>query len=55
MLQGDSESASLELHECRMQRDQIFRNVSYDLFICYFIFHFESCVQRSDFARSQEL
>jgi hypothetical protein len=28
MLQCDSESTSLELSECRMQRDQIFQNVS---------------------------
>jgi hypothetical protein len=28
MLQSDSESASSELSECRMQRDQIVRNVS---------------------------
>jgi hypothetical protein len=28
MLQGDFESTSLELSECRMQRDQIFQNVS---------------------------
>jgi len=55
MLQGDSESASLELNECRMQRDQIFRNVSCNLFIFYFIFHDDSCVQCSDSARSQEL
>jgi len=27
MLQGDSENAFLELNECRMQRDQIFRNL----------------------------
>ncbi|GFG37387.1 hypothetical protein Cfor_11194 [Coptotermes formosanus] len=27
MSQGDSESASLELNECRMQRDRIFRNL----------------------------
>jgi hypothetical protein len=39
MLQGDSESACLELTECRMQRDQIFRNVSWNFFIFYFIFH----------------
>jgi hypothetical protein len=55
MLQGDSESASLELNECRMQRDQIFRNVSCNLFIFYFIFHVDSCVQRSDVVRSREL
>lgn len=55
MLQGDSESASLELNECRMQRDQIFRNVSCNLFIFYFIFHVESFVQCNDCARSQEL
>ena len=55
MLQGDSENASLELNECRMQRDQIFRNVSCNLFIFYFIFHVDSCVQHSHFARSQEL
>lgn len=28
MLQGDSESMSLELSECRLQRDQICQNVS---------------------------
>jgi hypothetical protein len=28
MLQGDSESLSIELSECRVQRDQIFQNVS---------------------------
>lgn len=28
ILQGDSESTSLELSECRIQRDQIFQNVS---------------------------
>jgi hypothetical protein len=33
MLQGDSESESLELNECRMQRDQIFRNVSWNFFL----------------------
>lgn len=55
MLQGDSESASLELNECRMQRDEIFRNVSCNFFIFYFIFHVGCCVQHSDFARSQEL
>ena len=55
MLQGDSESASLELNECRMQRDQIFRNVSCNLFIFYFIFHVANCVQCSHFAGSLEL
>jgi hypothetical protein len=55
MLQGDSENAFLELNECRMQRDQIFRNVSCNLFIFYFIFYFEIYIQRSDVARSQEL
>jgi hypothetical protein len=55
MLQGDSESASLELNECRMQRDQIFRNVSCNLFIFCFIFYDDNCVQFSDFAKSREL
>jgi hypothetical protein len=55
MLQGDSESASLELNECRLQRDEILRNVSCSFFIFYFIFHVECCVQHSDFARGQEL
>jgi hypothetical protein len=55
MLQGDSESASLELNECRMQRDQIFRNVSCNLFIFCFIFQCDSFVQLSHFAKSQEL
>jgi hypothetical protein len=55
MLQGDSENAYLELTECRMQRDQVFRNVSWNFFILYFIFHVQSCAQRSDFARSYEL
>ena len=36
MLQGDSESESLELNECRMQRDQIFRNVSWNFFCILF-------------------
>lgn len=49
MLQGDSESLSIELSECRVQRDQIFQNVSWCFCSYCFNYYVQFCVQHCNF------